>query len=303
MSRKDRSELGGLAAFAVVAEEQSFTRAASKLGVSQSALSHSLRALEERVGVRLLARTTRNVSPTEAGERLLATLRPALDEILAGLAALGELREKPAGIVRINAGRHAAYSLLLPAVCRFTAAYPDIRVEVIVDDGLANIVASRCDAGVRLGEQVQKDMIAVRVGPDLRMAVVGSPAYFKNCAPPRVPSDLTQHNCINRRLPTSGAIYAWDFKKRSKRLKVRVGGSLVFNDNGLTLAAVLAGRGLGYVMEDEVAQHIAEGRLIRVLDDWCAPFQGYFLYYPSRRQTPPPLAAFVDALRYKAKDA
>jgi DNA-binding transcriptional LysR family regulator len=299
MSRTGRSDLGDLAAFAVVAEEQSFTRAASKLGISQSALSHAMRALEERLGLRLLARTTRSVSPTEAGQRLLETLRPALDEISEGLAALGELREKPTGLVRINASRHAAHSLLWPALSRFLPAYPDIRVEITVDDGLADIVASRFDAGVRLGERVQKDMIAVRIGPDLRMAVVASPAYFEKFPLPRAPQDLTAHNCINRRMPTSGGLYAWDFERKGKPFKVRVSGSLIFSDNALTLRAALDGRGIGYVMEDEVAKHVAEGRLVRVLAEWCPPFPGYFLYYPSRRQTPPALAAVVEALRYR----
>jgi DNA-binding transcriptional LysR family regulator len=299
MNRTGRNDLGDLAAFAVVAEEQSFTRAASKLGVSQSALSHAMRALEERLGLRLLSRTTRSVSPTDAGQRLLDTLRPALDEISGGLAALGELREKPSGLVRINASRHAAHSVLWPALSRFLPAYPDIQIEITVDDGLADIVASRFDAGVRLGERVQKDMIAVRIGPDLRMAVVASPAYFEKHPLPRAPQDLTAHDCINRRMPTSGGLYAWDFEKKGKPLKVRVSGSLIFSENALTLRAALDGRGLGYVMEDEVAKHVAEGRLIRVLEDWCRPFPGYFLYYPSRRQTPPALAALVEALRCK----
>jgi DNA-binding transcriptional LysR family regulator len=299
MSRTGRNDLGDLAAFAVVAEEQSFTRAASKLGVSQSALSHAMRALEERLGLRLLARTTRSVSPTEAGQRLLATLRPALDEISGGLAALREMREKPSGLVRINASRHAAHTVLWPAISRFLSAYPDIQVEITVDDGLADIVANRFDAGVRLGERVQKDMIAVRIGPELRMAVVASPAYFEKRPLPRVPQDLTAHDCINRRMPTSGGLYAWDFEKKGKPLKVRVSGSLIFSDNALTLRAALDGRGLGYVMEDEVAKHVAEERLIRVLEDWCRPFPGYFMYYPSRRHTPPALAALVEALRCK----
>lgn len=299
MSRANRNDLGDLAAFAVVAEERSFTRAASKLGISQSALSHAMKALEERLGLRLLSRTTRSVSPTEAGQRLLDTLRPALDEISGSLAALGELREKPAGLVRINASRHAAHSVLWPALSRILPAFPDISVEITVDDGLSDIVAGRFDAGVRLGERVQKDMIAVRIGPDLRMAVVGSPAYFQKHPLPRAPQDLTMHDCINRRMPSSGSLYAWDLEKKGKPLKVRVSGSLTFNDNALTLRAALDGRGLGYVMEDEVTKHIAEGRLIRVLADWCPPFPGHYLYYPSRRQTPSALAALVDALRYR----
>jgi len=301
MGRSDRSDLGDLYAFTVVAEERSFTRAAARLGISQSALSHAMRALEERLGLRLLARTTRSVSPTDAGQRLLDTLQPALSEISAGLAALGGLREKPAGFVRINAGRHAAYSLLWPALSRFLPAHPDIRVEITADDGLRDIVAERYDAGVRLGEQVQKDMIAVRIGPDLRSAVVGSPSYFEKLTQPRAPHDLTRHNCINYRQATAGGLYAWDFEKKGKALKVRVSGSLIFSDSALSLSAALDGRGIAYVMEDQVTRHIAERRLIRVLADWCPPFPGYFLYYPSRRQTPPALAAVVEALRYRGK--
>lgn len=299
MRRTDGGILSDLAAFAAVADARSFTRAASRLGVSQSALSHAMRSLEERVGLRLLARTTRSVSLTEAGQQLLTVLGPALDDISAGLAALGELREKPAGTVRINAGRHAAHQALLPAICRFAASHPDIRVEVSVDDALADIVAGRYDAGVRLGEQVQKDMIAVRIGAELRMAVVGSPAYFKHHPLPRSPHDLTKHNCINRRMPTSTALYAWNFQRRGKPLKVRVNGSLIFNDNALCLSAALRGAGLAYIMEDEVVQHVADRRLVRVLEEWCAPFPGYFLYYPSRRQTSPALTALVEALRYR----
>lgn len=294
-----RSDLNELAAFIVVAEKQSFTRAASKLGISQSALSHAMRGLEERLGVRLLARTTRSVSTTAAGQRLFESLRPLLNEISGELAALGELREKPAGTVRLTAGRHAAYSLLWPTLSRFMAAHPDIHVEITVDDGLTDIVANRYDAGIRLGEQVQKDMIAVRIGPDIRMAVVGSPAYLETHPKPRTPHDLTKHDCISHRMKSSGGLYAWEFEKKGKSLRVRVNGRVIVNDSGLSLCAALDGRGLAYVFEDQITRHVAEGRLIRVLADWCPPFPGFYLYYPSRRQTPPALAAVVNALRYK----
>jgi len=294
-----RDNLNELTAFLAVARERSFTKAAAKLGVSQSALSHTLRALEERLGVRLLTRTTRSVSPTEAGERLVSTIGPRLDEIEAELAALGELREKPGGTIRITAGEHSADAILWPALAKFLPDYPDIRVEIIVDYGLTDIVAQRYDAGVRLGEQVARDMIAVRIGPDMCMAVVGSPAYFATRPKPRTPQDLTTHNCINLRLPTYGGLYAWEFEKAGRELKVRVEGQLVFNTAALRLNAVLAGLGLAYLPEDQVTAQLADGRLMRVLADWCPPFPGYHLYYPSRRQATPAFSLLVDALRYR----
>jgi len=294
-----RDNLNELTAFLAVAREKSFTRAAAQLGVSQSALSHTVRALEERLGVRLLTRTTRSVAPTEAGERLVRSVGPRLDEIEAELAALSALREKPAGTIRITAGEHAAEAVLWPAIARLLPDYPDIKVEIIVDYGLTDIVAERYDAGVRLGEQVAHDMIAVRIGPDMRMAVVGSPAYFARQPKPRVPQDLTNHNCINLRLPTYGGLYAWEFEKRGHAMKVRVDGQLVFNTGLLRMNAVLAGLGLAYIPEDLVKREIADGRLIRVLADWCAPFAGYHLYYPSRRQPTPAFAVLVEALRYR----
>jgi DNA-binding transcriptional LysR family regulator len=294
-----RDNLNELTAFLAVARERSFTKAAAKLGVSQSALSHTLRALEERLGVRLLTRTTRSVSPTEAGERLVSTIGPRLDEIEAELAALGELREKPGGTIRITAGEHSADAILWPALAKFLPDYPDIRVEIIVDYGLTDIVAERYDAGVRLGEQVARDMIAVRIGPDMRMAVVGSPAYFATRPKPRTPQDLTTHNCINLRLPTYGGLYAWEFEKAGHELKVRVEGQLVFNTAALRLNAVLAGLGLAYLPEDQVTAQLADGRLMRVLSDWCPPFPGYHLYYPSRRQATPAFSLLVDALRHR----
>ena len=294
-----RDNLNELTAFLAVAREESFTKAAAKLGVSQSALSHTIRALEERLGLRLLTRTTRSVSPTEAGERLLRSVGPRLDEIETELTALSALREKPAGTIRITAGEHAADAVLWPAIAGLLPDYPDIKVEIIVDYGLTDIVAERYDAGVRLGEQVARDMIAVRIGPDMRMAVVGSPAYFAKRPKPRTPQDLTDHNCINLRLPTYGGLYAWEFEKAGRELKARVEGQLVFNTVGLRMNAVLAGLGLAYLPEDQVRMQIASGELVRVLADWCPPFPGYHLYYPSRRQATPAFSLLVDALRYR----
>lgn len=294
-----RDNLNELTAFLAVAREESFTRAAARLGVSQSALSHTVRALEERLGLRLLTRTTRSVSPTEAGERLLRTVGPRLDEIETELAALSALREKPAGTIRITAGEHAADAVLWPVIAGLLPDYPDIRIEIIVDYGLTDIVAERYDAGVRLGEQVARDMIAVRIGPDMRMAVVGSPAYFARRPKPRMPQDLTSHNCINLRLPTYGGLYAWEFEKAGRELKVRVEGQLVFNTAALRMNAVLAGLGLAYLPEDQVRAHLAGGELVRVLADWCTPFPGYHLHYPSRRQATPAFSLLVDALRYR----
>ena len=275
------------------------SRAAAKLGVSQSALSHTIRGLEARLGLRLLARTTRSVAPTEAGERLLRALGPRFDEIEAELAGLGELRDKPAGTIRITSGEHAAEAILWPALAKLLPRYPDIKVELNIDYGLTDIVAERYDAGVRLGEQVAKDMIAVRIGPDFRMAVVGAPSYFARRPKPKHPQDLTAHDCINIRLPTYGSIYTWEFEKRGRALKVRVEGQLVFNNIALRVNAALAGLGLAYLSEDQVQEHVAEGRLVRVLGDWCSPFSGYHLYYPSRRQAAPAFAVLVEALRYR----
>jgi DNA-binding transcriptional LysR family regulator len=294
-----REELGDLTAFLAVAEERSFTRAAAKLGTSQSALSYTVRRLEARLGLRLLTRTTRSVAPTEAGARLVETLRPAFDEIDHKLAALSELREKPAGTVRITAGEHSAQTILWPALERLLPDYPDITVEIVADYGLTDIVAERYDAGVRLGEQVAKDMIAVPIGPDMRMAVVGAPSYFATRPVPQTPQDLTAHACINLRLPTYGSLYAWEFEQGGRELKVRVEGQLVFNTLDLRLKAALVGLGLTYVPEDQVRPYITDGRLVRVLDDWCPAFAGYHLYYPSRRQTTPAFALLVEALRYR----
>jgi DNA-binding transcriptional LysR family regulator len=294
-----RENLNDLTAFIAVAREHSFTNAAAKLGVSPSALSHTVRGLEERLGVRLLTRTTRSVSTTQAGERLLRTVGHRLDEIDAELTSLSELRERPAGTIRITCGEHAAQTILWPALRTFLPNYPDITVEIVVDYGLTDIVSERYDAGVRLGEQVAKDMIAVPVGPDMRMAVVGAPSYFAQRAAPKKPQDLTGHNCINLRMPTRGGLYAWEFEKRAREMKVRVEGQLIFNNIALRLNAALAGCGLAYMPEDQVHPYITAGKLIRVLDDWCPPFSGYHLYYPSRRQPTPAFALLVDALRYR----
>lgn len=288
-----------LAAFSTVAKERSFTRAAAKLGVSQSALSQTIRALEERIGLRLLTRTTRSVAPTEAGERLLQTVAPRFEEIEAQLAALSELREKPAGTVRITAGEHPAISILQPALKRFLPDHPDINVEIIVDYGLTDIVAEGYDAGVRMGERVAKDMIGVPIGPEMRMAVVGSPAYFERHPIPQIPQDLTAHKCINMRLPTYGGLFAWGLEKDGREVKVRGEGQLVFNNLGLRLSSALDGLGVTYMPEDQVLHHIAEGRLIRVLEDWCPYFPGYLLYYPSRRHSSPALSLLVEVLRYR----
>ena len=294
-----REDLVDLNAFVLVAEERSFTRAAARLGTSQSALSFALRRLEARLGVRLLTRTTRSVAPTEAGDRLLATLGPALDKIDGELAALSELREKPAGTIRITTGEHAAEAILWPVLAKLLARYPDINAELVVDYALTDIVAGRYDAGVRLGEQVARDMISVRIGPDFSMAVVGAPSYFAKRPRPQKPQDLTSHDCINLRLPTYGGLYAWEFEKRGRELKVRVDGRLVLNDLSMRVGAAVAGLGLAYVPEDQVKTQVASGRLVRVLEDWCAPFPGYHLYYPSRRQPAPAFALLVEALRYR----
>src|SRR3954453_1191459 len=288
-----------LAAFVAVAEERSFTRAASKLGVSQSALSQTIRSLEAKLGIRLLTRTTRSVAPTEAGERLLRTVAPRFAEINAEMAALSELRDKPAGTVRITATENAAEAVLWPALEKLLPDYPDIKVEIVIDYGLTDIVAGQVDAGVRFGEQVAKDMIAVRIGPDIRMAVVGSSGYFARRPPPRTPQDLTAHDCINLRLPSHG-LYAWEFEKSGRELRVRVDGQLVFNTSALILNAAVAGFGLAYLTEQQVKKQLDSGELLRVLANWCPPYSGYHLYYPSRRQPSAAFALVVDALRFPA---
>jgi DNA-binding transcriptional LysR family regulator len=295
-----RGHLDDLVAFLAVAREQSFTRAAAKLGVSQSALSHTMRELEARLGVRLLTRTTRRVAPTAAGERLLNSLGPRFEEIEAELAAVSELREKPAGTIRISATEHATDTVLLPKLGKLLRDNPEIKVEIAIDYGLTDIVAQRFDAGVRSGEQVAKDMIAVRIGPDQSLAVVGAPSYFRKRPEPKRPQDLIYHNCINLRLPTHGGLFAWEFQKSGRELKVRVDGQLIFNTTAQMLSAALAGYGLACVPEGMAQPHVARGRLKHVLAEWCPPFSGYHLWYPSRRQSSAAFALVVEALRYRS---
>ena len=287
-----------LAIFSAVAQARSFTRAAAKLGMSQPALSRAMRQLEERLGVRLLSRTTRSVKPTEAGEHLLRVIAPRFEEIDSELALLSQYRDKPAGKLRITAGEHSAITLLQPVLGKLLPDNPDLHIEIIVDYGLTDIVAEGFDAGVRLGEQVAKDMIAMRIGPDMCMAVVGSPAYFARHPQPTQPSELMQHNCITLRMPTYGGLLPWEFEKNGQTLNVRIEGQMVFNNIAMRLEAVLQGLGLACMPEDLVREHVAAGRLIRVLADWCEPFSGYHLYYPSRRQSSPAFTLLREALRY-----
>lgn len=294
-----RDTVTDLIAFLAVARERNFTRAAAQLGVSQPALSRTIRALETRLGVRLLTRSTRAVAPTEAGERLIQTVGPHFDGIDAGLVALTALRGKPSGSLRITSVEHASETILAPAVARLITEYPDIRVEIINDYGLTNIVAERYDAGVRLGEQIAKDMIALRIGPDFRQALVGTPSYFARRPRPTTPHDLINHACINLRLPTSGGLWPWPFVKKGRELKVRAEGPLAFNAIPLILHSALAGLGLAYLPEDVVQDHVTAGRLVRVLADWSPLVTGYHLYYPNR-QPSPAFSRLVDALRYRS---
>lgn len=296
-----RTNLADLTAFVAVAEERSFTRAAARMGTSQSALSQTVRRLEAHLGVRLLTRTTRSVAPTEAGERLLEGLRPAFDQIDSQISALSELRDKPSGTVRITAGQHAVKTILMPGLEPLVREYPDVSIELSSDSGLRDIVADRFDAGVRLGEQVAADMIAVRIGPDLRMLVVGSPDYFARHGSPETPHDLTRHNCINIRFPTLGGLYVWEFEKDGRELHVRVEGQFVLNDSGAMVQAACAGCGLAFVLESEAEAPVADGGLIPVLQDWTPPFSGYHLYYPSRRQPSQAFSLVVEALRYRGQ--
>ena len=288
-----------LAIFSVVAQERSFTRAAARLGMSQPALSRAMRQLEERLGVRLLARTTRSVAPTQAGEHLLQVIAPRFDEINSELALLSKFRDRPAGKLRITAGEHAAIAVLQPVLARLLPDHPDLSIEIIVDYGLTDIVAEGFDAGVRLGEQVTKDMIAMRIGPEMRMAVVGSPAYFSRYPKPVIPADLVAHNCITLRMPTHGGLFAWEFEKNGQALNVRIEGQLVFNTIAMRLESARQGLGLAYMPENVVQADIEQGRLIRVLEDWCEPYSGYHLYYPSRRQSSPAFTLLREALRYR----
>jgi DNA-binding transcriptional LysR family regulator len=292
-----KDNFNDLLSFMVVARERSFTRAAAQLGVSQSALSHAMRHLEARLDVRLLTRTTRSVVPTEAGEQLLLRLTPHLVEIEQELTALRDRRDRPAGNIRISAGEHAMSAVLWPVLKPFMAHYPDINIEVTVDNGLTDIVDGRFDAGVRLGEQIAKDMIAVRIAPDMQMAVVGSAAYLAQYGVPQTPEQLENHRCINMRLPTLGGLYAWEFEQDGREIRVRVDGQLTLNSLPQRLDAAVAGLGLAYVPQDTVADLVADGRLVRVLESWCPSFEGYHLYYPSRRQHTTAFTLLVEALR------
>jgi DNA-binding transcriptional LysR family regulator len=294
-----RESVDDLVAFLAVARQQSFTRAAAALGVSQPALSQTVRGVEQRLGVRLLIRTTRSVSTTEAGERLLNAIGPHFDGIQDGLAALSELRDTPAGRLRITSVEHASQTILAPALAKLLPNYPDISVEIINDYRLTDIAADRFDAGIRLGEQVDQDMIAVRIGPDFDQIVVGAPSYFKKHSKPKTPHDLAEHNCIALRLPTSGGFWSWPFVKNGRELKLRPQGQLAFNTIALHLDAALAGLGLAYLPEDVVKGHLAKGRVVRVLADWSAPMSGYHMYFPSRRQQTPAFSLLIDALRYR----
>lgn len=296
-----RENLNDIVAFLAVAREKSFTKAAAQLGVSQSALSHTIRGLESRLGLRLLTRTTRSVSPTRAGERLLTAVGPHFEDIQSEIEALGELRDKPAGTVRITAGLHSTDTILWPKLQPLLKKHPDVHLEITVDYALTNIVADRYDAGVRLGEQVAKDMFAVRIGPDFRMAVVAAPSYFENRTVPRMPQELTDHNCINLRMPTYGGLYVWEFERGEREINVRVEGQVTFNSSRQILEATLAGFGVAYLPEDTVAPHLERGKLVSVLENWCAPFPGYHLYYPTRRESSPALALIIEALRYKRR--
>jgi DNA-binding transcriptional LysR family regulator len=295
----DRIDLNSLSSFIVVARERSFTRAAAQLGVTQSALSHSMRVLEERLGVRLLARTTRGASPTEAGERLLLSLVPHYEGIETELAAISELRDKPAGTIRITTHDHAASTILWPKLSKLLPEYPDIQLEINIGYGLIDIVAERFDAGVRIGDQIAKDMIAVRISPDFRMAVAASPAYFANRPKPQTPQDLTLHNCGNLRMATHGGLYAWEFEQNGRELNVHVPGQIIFNTSAQLLTAALEGYAFTYAPEDVIQPHVEAGRLVRVLEEWSPTFPGYHLYYHSRRQSLPAFALVVEALKLR----
>jgi len=296
-----RENFNDLQAFLMVARSRSFTKAAAQLGVSPSALSHSMRGLEERLGIRLLTRTTRSVSPTEAGERLLRTVGPRFEEVETELAALNALRQKPAGTIRITAGDHPAVTLIWPKLSKALAKYPDVKAEINMEGGLIDIAAQRFDAGVRLGEQVAKDMVSVRIGPDVRFAVVGTKAYFAKHPAPKSPQDLIAHSCINLRLHTHGGLWAWEFERNGRELKVRVDGQLIFNNIFQVRDAALDGFGLAYIPEDLARTHLSRGKLVWVLQEWSPRWAGYHLYYPSRRQSSPAFGLVVDALRYREK--
>lgn len=294
-----REEMADLTAFLAVAEEQSFTKAATKLGISQSALSQIIRRLEERLGMRLLTRTTRSVAPTDAGELLLQTLSPALEELDANIAALSELSNKPAGLIRITSVEHATQTILWPVLRDLLPLYPNIKVDITSDYGLTDIVAERYDAGVRLGQDVDKDMIAVRISPDIEIVIVGSPSYFSSNIKPKAPQEISNHQCINLKLSTSRGNYIWSFKKGNSQIRVRGDGAVSFNSLTMLLEAALDGFGLAFLPKDQVKEYLENGRLISVLEDWIPKLPGYHLYYPSRRQLSPAFKLFVKALRQR----
>lgn len=294
-----RETMADLVAFLAVARERSFTRAAAGLGVSPSALSHTIRKMEERLGVRLFIRTSRSVSTTEAGERLLQRVGPQMDQIQTEVEGLSELRDKPAGTVRITTGDHVSEHYLLPAISRLLVTHPDLRVEINVNIGFVDIAAEGFDAGVRLGETLAQDMIALRISPDMEMAAVASPAYFARHPVPEEPHQLAEHNCINIRFPTHGGIYVWEFEQEGRPVNVRVEGQLIVNDIALARQGAIEGSGIACLPLDYVQSAIDEGQLMRVLGDWCPPFSGYHLYYPSRRQQSPAFAAVIEAVRYR----
>ena len=296
----EREDWGSLAAFAVVAEERSFTRASVRLGVSPSALSHTMRRLEQRLGMQLLARSTRSVSTTQAGERLLARLNPAISEISTAIEELREISGRPSGHIRISAPGEAARRIIAPGLPRFVEAYPGITVEVLIEQAFTNIVERRLDAGIRLGESLEKDVVAVPVSGPLRMAVIASLAYVKRHGTPRTPRELRSHRCINLRLPAAGTIYKWEFERGAEKMEVAVDGPLIFDAGGMIVDAALAGLGIGYVLEDRAREHFKAGTLVRLLQDWCPPFPGFHLYYPGRRQLSPALGAFIEAIRVRA---
>lgn len=293
----DRRELTDMLWFMAVAEERSFTKAAARLGTSQPTLSHTIKQLEARLGLRLLTRTTRSVSPTEAGERLLRALAPRIQDIESDIDALMEIRDKPSGTVRLTLSDHALNWIVWPKLEPVLHDYPDIHVEFSIDNGFRNIVEERFDAGVRLGESLDKDMIAVRIGPDWRLVVVASPSYFARNPKPETPQDLVRHNCMNHRQSRSGGLYAWEFAKGGRELRVRVEGQLTYNSTTNMVDAAISGLGVAYVPENIVTQHIAGGRLVQVLDDWSPLFSGYYLYYPSRRQSSPAFNVIAQSLK------
>lgn len=296
----EREDWGSLAAFAVVADERSFTRASARLGVSPSALSHTMQRLEQRLGMQLLARSTRSVSTTQAGERLLARLKPAISEISTAIEQLREISGRPSGHIRISAPGEAARRIIAPALPKFVEAYPDILVEVLIEQAFTNIVERRLDAGIRLGESLEKDVVAVPVSGPLRMAVIASPAYVKRHGTPTTPRDLRSHRCINLRFPAAGTIYKWEFERGAEKMEIAVDGPLIFDAGGMMVDAALAGVGIGYVLEDRAREHLKAGTLVRLLRDWCPSFPGFHLYYPGRRQLSPALGAFIEAIRVRA---